>query len=541
MRIMMRWIMCYLLCEHLCEHEDDFETILGVIKKGIAEDKGNASKRRTSGQEDSVVRTPLTMADDEDVQASSNSSHSSPNQKLTDSGAKDEKQEEFDQMTPRATTTMHDEDVQSSCSSLHSSPNQKRTVSLDPRYNDSKAKPHLSHSNLEKPNNNLDKPSKTSEQEGSMVQTPRAMGTIYDDDDANEDVRIQDAAIDTVSKRLLSKLSQRPSIDVAMARGILLFRVDTKIDYNLQSRYQQLRRRKVAQHLEQMILSRRQTRMELEPERRMSSDPTQVEASAWFFGVSPITLSPQVITPRNNAYINAMLRTIESLHASSTDIHTKKRKRTTLQSYSDDDNEEDEWQEEEELEKMIIQKRGHVFQKLKKLCMRELAEGKGGWITNQDDSDTEVPIEMYFTGVLALFVKYLKDANYDEMDYLLCEHDDDFQTILGVITKGMADDKGMASKRETPKEDNEVRTPHVIATIHDEDVKASSSSMHSSPHPADPQSSITPGTVDLSSSSTQRKPKPQSDSNDYEEEEKNEELEKMIIGKRGPVFKKLKQ
>eukprot|EP01083_Nonionella_stella_P312668 1119136_1 len=484
------------------------------------------------------------MADDEDVQASSNSSHSSPNQKLTDSGAKDEKQEEFDQMTPRATTTMHDEDVQSSCSSLHSSPNQKRTVSLDPRYNDSKAKPHLSHSNLEKPNNNLDKPSKTSEQEGSMVQTPRAMGTIYDDDDANEDVRIQDAAIDTVSKRLLSKLSQRPSIDVAMARGILLFRVDTKIDYNLQSRYQQLRRRKVAQHLEQMILSRRQTRMELEPERRMSSDPTQVEASAWFFGVSPITLSPQVITPRNNAYINAMLRTIESLHASSTDIHTKKRKRTTLQSYSDDDNEEDEWQEEEELEKMIIQKRGHVFQKLKKLCMRELAEGKGGWITNQDDSDTEVPIEIYFTGTLVPLIKYLKDEDYDEMDYLLCEHDEDFDTILGVIKKGMADDKGKVPKRETPKEDSEVRPPHAITTIHDDvnDVEASSSSVHSSPHHAARQSAITPKTVDLSSPSAQRKAKPhQSDSNDAEEDEKHEELMKMIIEKRGHVFKKLKQ
>eukprot|EP01083_Nonionella_stella_P134300 408720_1 len=156
---------------------------------------------------------------------------------------------------------------------------------------------------------------------------------------------------------------------------------------------------------------------------------------------------------------------------------SKKRKAKPYQSYSNDDHKED--GNHDELEKMIIEKRGTVFKKLRKLCMREVAEGKGGWITNQDDSDT-----MYFTGALALFVKYLKDANYDEMDYLLCEHDDDFQTILGVITKGMADDKGMASKRETPKEDNEVRTPHVIATIHDEDVKASSSSMHSSPHPA---------------------------------------------------------
>eukprot|EP01083_Nonionella_stella_P312669 1119140_1 len=482
------------------------------------------------------------MADDEDVQASSNSSHSSPNQKLTDSGAKDEKQEEFDQMTPRATTTMHDEDVQSSCSSLHSSPNQKRTVSLDPRYNDSKAKPHLSHSNLEKPNNNLDKPSKTSEQEGSMVQTPRAMGTIYDDDDANEDVRIQDAAIDTVSKRLLSKLSQRPSIDVAMARGILLFRVDTKIDYNLQSRYQQLRRRKVAQHLEQMILSRRQTRMELEPERRMSSDPTQVEASAWFFGVSPITLSPQVITPRNNAYINAMLRTIESLHASSTDIHTKKRKRTTLQSYSDDDNEEDEWQEEEELEKMIIQKRGHVFQKLKKLCMRELAEGEGGWITNQDDSDTEVPIETHFTGALAPLVKYLKDADYDEMDYVLCEHEDDFETILGVIKKGMADDKGNTSKRGTSRnEDSEVRPLHPITTTYDDDangdIESSSNPTHSSPSQK-PSASLD---LSVDSASKKRKTKQHQSSSNDANNPTYEELEKMMIHKRGPVFNKLKK
>eukprot|EP01083_Nonionella_stella_P283968 966595_1 len=174
--------------------------------------------------------------------------------------------------------------------------------------------------------------------------------------------------------------------------------------------------------------------------------------------------------------------------------------------------------------------------------MRELAEGKGGWITNQNDSDTEVPIEIYFTGTLVPLIKYLKDEDYDEMDYLLCEHDEDFDTILGVIKKGMADDKGKVPKRETPKEDSEVRPPHAITTIHDdEDVEASSSSVHSSPHHAARQSAITPKTVDLSSPSAQRKPKPhQSDSNDAEEDEKHEELMKMIIEKRGHVFKKLK-
>eukprot|EP01083_Nonionella_stella_P101759 288769_1 len=124
------------------------------------------------------------MADDEDVQASSNSSHSGPNQKRTDSVAKDEK-EELDQIAPRAMTTIHDEDVQAPYSSLHSSPNQKRTVALDPRHNDSKVA--CTHKTVDLPSS---------------------------------------ATIDHVSKRLLSKLSQRPSIDVAMARGILLFRVD---------------------------------------------------------------------------------------------------------------------------------------------------------------------------------------------------------------------------------------------------------------------------------------------------------------------------
>eukprot|EP01083_Nonionella_stella_P134301 408721_1 len=211
--------------------------------------------------------------------------------------------------------------------------------------------------------------------------------------------------------------------------------------------------------------------------------------------------------------------------------------------HQSDSNDAEEDEKHEELMKMIIEKRGHVFKKLKQLCMRELAEGEGGWITNQDDSDTEVPIETHFTGALAPLVKYLKDADYDEMDYLLCEHDEDFDTILGVIKKGMADDKGKVPKRETPKEDSEVRPPHAITTIHDdEDVEASSSSVHSSPHHAARQSAITPKTVDLSSPSAQRKPKPhQSDSNDAEEDEKHEELMKMIIEKRGHVFKKLKQ
>eukprot|EP01083_Nonionella_stella_P283967 966594_1 len=323
----------------LCEHDDDFETILSVIKQGMASDK---LTRRTSGHRDSVVKTAhamTTIYDDDDanenVQSSSDTSHqipTIPNPKRTASDL-EEKHEELERITPHAMQTIHDDDVQT----------HDPTLSI-------------------------------------------ALNTI-----------------------------------------------------------------------------------------RLSSP-------------------------------------------------SKKRKAKPYQSYSNDDHKED--GNHDELEKMIIEKRGTVFKKLRKLCMREVAEGKGGWITTQDDSDTEVPIERYFTGALAPMIKYLKDADYDEMDCLLCAHEDDFETILGVIKKGMADDKGKVSKRETP---------HAITTIHDDvnDVEASSSSVHSSPHHAAPQSSITPKTIDLSSPSAQRKAKPhQSDSNDAEEDEKHEELMKMIIEKR---------
>eukprot|EP01083_Nonionella_stella_P229195 811508_1 len=46
-------------------------------------------------------------------------------------------------------------------------------------------------------------------------------------------------------------------------------------------------------------------------------------------------------------------------------------------------------------------KGGPLFQKLKKLCMRNLAEGKRGWISKRDDADTEVDIDIIFKGKLA--------------------------------------------------------------------------------------------------------------------------------------------
>eukprot|EP01084_Bolivina_argentea_P083787 151682_1 len=77
-----------------------------------------------------------------------------------------------------------------------------------------------------------------------------------------------------VSERLSLKLSQRPSMDETMARGILLFRTDTKVNYDLQSRYQQLHRRKASQNLEKMMFNR-PTPVELETKGIMISNPTQ--------------------------------------------------------------------------------------------------------------------------------------------------------------------------------------------------------------------------------------------------------------------------
>eukprot|EP01083_Nonionella_stella_P164655 545640_1 len=94
-------------------------------------------------------------------------------------------------------------------------------------------------------------------------------------------------------------------------------------------------------------------------------------------------------------------------------------------------------------------KGGPLFQKLKKLCMRNLAEGKRGWITKADDSDTEVDIDMYFKGKLAPFAKYLKNEGYDAMEDILCEDEDEFEMILDIIEAGIAEDKGKPLKKGT--------------------------------------------------------------------------------------------
>eukprot|EP01083_Nonionella_stella_P274306 930984_1 len=90
---------------------------------------------------------------------------------------------------------------------------------------------------------------------------------------------------------------------------------------------------------------------------------------------------------------------------------------------------------------------GPVFKRLQKLCMRDLAEGKWGWITRADDSDTEVDIDDYFTGNLAPFAKYLKDEGYEDMEDILCDDDDEFDDILDIIECGIAQNHGPPLKR----------------------------------------------------------------------------------------------
>eukprot|EP01083_Nonionella_stella_P181030 647242_1 len=83
-------------------------------------------------------------------------------------------------------------------------------------------------------------------------------------------------------------------------------------------------------------------------------------------------------------------------------------------------------------------KGGPLFQKLKKLCMRKLAEGKRGWITKQGISDPEdVDIDTILKGKLAPFAKYLKDEEYETMEDILCEDADDFEEIIDIIEAGM--------------------------------------------------------------------------------------------------------
>eukprot|EP01083_Nonionella_stella_P006604 19156_1 len=92
------------------------------------------------------------------------------------------------------------------------------------------------------------------------------------------------------------------------------------------------------------------------------------------------------------------------------------------------------------------------FTKIKKLCMRDLAEGKRGWITKLgDDPDTDVDIDIYFKGNLASFAKYLKDGDYETMEDLLCDPDEDgedkFEEILDIIEAGIEQEEGKPLKR----------------------------------------------------------------------------------------------
>eukprot|EP01083_Nonionella_stella_P071020 190441_1 len=439
----------------LCEHDEDFDTILGVIKKGMADDKGKVPKRETP-KEDSEVRPPhaiTTIHDDEDVEASSSSVHSSPHhaarqsaitpktvdlsspsaqrkakphQSDSNDAEEDEKHEELMKMIIEKRghvfkklkqlcmrelaegkggwiTNQNDSDTEVPIEIYFTGTLVPLIKYLKGADYDEMDYVLCEHDDdfetilgVIKQGMASDKLTRrTSGHRDSVVKTAHAMTTIYDDDDANENVQ---SSSDTSHQIPTIPNPKRTASD-------------------LEEKHEELER--ITPHAMQTI----------------HDDDVQTHDPTLSIALNTIRLSSP----------------------------SKKRKAKPYQSYSNDDHKED--GNHDELEKMIIEKRGTVFKKLRKLCMREVAEGKGGWITNQDDSDTEVPVEMYFTGVLALFVKYLKDANYDEMDYLLCEHDDDFQTILGVITKGMADDKGMASKRETPKEDSEVRPPHAITTI----------------------------------------------------------------------------
>ena len=62
---------------------------------------------------------------------------------------------------------------------------------------------------------------------------------------------------DIVGKMAL-KLQQRPSIAETVARGILMHRTDTKLNYNLQAAQRQLHRRRASQSLEKLMASRPQ-------------------------------------------------------------------------------------------------------------------------------------------------------------------------------------------------------------------------------------------------------------------------------------------
>eukprot|EP01083_Nonionella_stella_P106188 306029_1 len=94
---------------------------------------------------------------------------------------------------------------------------------------------------------------------------------------------------------------------------------------------------------------------------------------------------------------------------------------------------------------------GPVVKKLKKLCMRDLAEGKRGWLKKLggDDADTDIPLKTYFKGKLVPFIKYLEDEDYETMDDILCDEEDDFETILKIIDAGIEKDNGKPLKKGT--------------------------------------------------------------------------------------------
>jgi len=61
---------------------------------------------------------------------------------------------------------------------------------------------------------------------------------------------------DDILSRLQTKIKQRPSVSETVARGILPFRTDTKLNYGLQAAQQQLHRRRASQQLEKLMLAR---------------------------------------------------------------------------------------------------------------------------------------------------------------------------------------------------------------------------------------------------------------------------------------------
>eukprot|EP01083_Nonionella_stella_P106191 306038_1 len=98
-------------------------------------------------------------------------------------------------------------------------------------------------------------------------------------------------------------------------------------------------------------------------------------------------------------------------------------------------------------------KGGPLFQKLKKLCMRDFAESDKGWSGKLKaagtDPDDEVPLSKYFKGKMAKWAEYLVAEDYETMDLILCDEDDEFEAIVDIIEAGIANDGGKPMKRGT--------------------------------------------------------------------------------------------